>query len=268
MLHEKILAEQIGAVIVPPKYNSMVNYENIILLAPHRMSELGRINKILKRYPKTRVLLWWVGTDVLALGKLSYKPTLNALRRMRAKNLAVSVGLQRELRSLGVVSDVLPLVPNVKHGLDIPLPEKYTVAVYMPAHKTSFYGAKQVKEIAKMTPDVDYILYGNKTPLTVGADNVECVGWVNGTENIINRANCILRYTDHDGHPKSLMEFGMCGRFLISNHEYKNVWSSSDIKEIADKINEHPVLTKEQTKWFREEYSVDGFKNKLSRYFI
>jgi len=263
MIHDKILAKQINADLIKNSLGAMKHYNKIILLAPHRVTELENVKKIKMLYPNTKVLLWWIGSDVLALNKLP--KSVKFFRKFKNVNhLAVSQDLKEELwNNFKINSKVLPLVPNDGRQI-IDLPKQYTVASYIPYHKRGFYNFKLVKEVARRCPDVKFIIYGNKEHVEC-TDNMEQRGWVNNVEGILKDSSCLLRQTDHEGFPKSAMEFIRAGRYVITNHNFPHVFNSGNLYDIVNKINGKPIQSKEAVVYYNTEFCVKNFKKRLMK---
>lgn len=262
MIHEKILARQIDGDLIPNRINVLKRYDKIILLAPHRIKELANVRKVKLMYPGVKIILWWIGSDVLSL-RVNSK-CIPLFKKFKVKHVTVSEGIHDEL--LGkykLNSQVIPLVPD-DDIINEEFPKKYTVASYIPHHKSDFYNYKFFIEVAKRCPNTKFIIYGNKKPFNYKLKNVEDRGWVNGTRGIVKDSNCLLRITNHDGFPKSIIEFMRAGRFVITNHEYPYVFRSRKIDEVVDTIKKKPTLPKEGREYYVNDLSVANFKKMLS----
>lgn len=264
MLHDKILASQIGGNVISPKFKYIKRYNKIIILAPHNIKSLLNLRKLKLQFPKTQIILWWIGSDVMNISKR--KQDLEFYRIFQATHLCVSEELRIELLASGIKAKVLTLIPN-DNVIEAELPEKYTVACYIPSQKPGFYNFGAFKMIAQRLPGINFILYGNKEPLECNLENVDDRGWVNGTRKVVEDSNCLLRLTDHDGFPKSIIEFMKAGRYVITNHDYPYVDITGNVDSIVEILKQEPVLDDIAKQYYRDNYYVEEFKKQLYEVF-
>jgi hypothetical protein len=257
MVHEHILAKQLGASIIPFSTVHMMKYQVIIFLGAFAGRRMRRLRALNIKSPGTKIYIWWIGTDVLnAMTKKDYG--LPSMRTIRATHLCVSKDIQRELLGIGVHAELLPLVPDISKYKPWPLPPHYTVAVYMPSSALEFYGYSKVRTIILNTPDIKYLIYGNKDKSPFSTyPNVSDMGWVTDTSQIMKMSSCLLRLTQHDGFPKSVIEAICTGRYVITNHEFPFVDNISDINAIISKIKSKPILDPRAIIHYNQEFTLD-----------
>lgn len=265
MIHEKILAEQIRGKVVPYVKNSMnKSFDSYIYLGPFVSQRMRLLRWASKRYANTHFYIWWIGTDVYNALNSVNGYNIGQIKTIRnATHLAVSEDLKDELASIGIDARVLVLPPITDNLYPIPLPEEYTIAVYMPSQSLDFYKYKMIKEIVSRTPDTKYIFYGNKEPLDIEGENIEVEGWVNDVDRILSKSSALLRLTMHDGFPKSIIESIYMGRFVITNHNYPKIPEVSNVDEIVDLINSRPVISDHIMSW----YNMNINMSKVVKYF-
>ena len=204
----------------------------------------------------------WIGTDVLqmvgASSKVCYrdfKPLVDTLDK--CVNFTEFEDTQGELLSMGLNSDILPL-PIEHPGKLLPLPKKFTVAVYAPTTPTAkhIYNLDFMADLIKSCPDISWVIYGGGLA-DVKGDNIEHLGWVDDIQKVIKKTSCLMRITAHDGLPIAPIEWRLAGRDAITTVQIKYIWYAgtgmihegnyADRKEKI--INLLRVVKKEQKKF-------------------
>ena len=266
MVHEKILASHLGGVIIPYNIRRILECRNVIYLGPFSSKQIWRLYKASMQNNMLHIYLWWIGTDVYNAINRHNRYNVKHIKRIKnVTHLCVSEELKRELMGIGIRAKVLTLVPD-KIMNKLPLPEDYTVAVYMPSSHLSFYRYKQVKEIIMSLPDIKFIVYGNKNSLDIsGLKNVECRGWVSNTKDIFRDSSALLRLTVHDGFPKSIIESVMYGRYVITNHEFPHIEVLKNNISIIKKLREKPVLKPSVREYYEKNYNIKNIKDAFPR---
>lgn len=272
-VHNNILAKQLNATL--DEIKNGWKYKTFIVLYPYPLRKARIIKDLNDRYPRTKIYLWWIGSDVWHITKDPYtirsqtsktrrQRYIDCIKKLKVRHLVVSEKCKNELATVGINAEVLTLVPDVTKIGKLPLPEKYTVAVYMPSRKTEFYHWRDIKNIARLCPDVKFIVYGNKRTIpTSGIKNIELRGWVKDTRKIFQDCNCLLRLLDHDGYSKSVIEAVCHDRYVISNQPYPKLCHLQSVRMIARKINTHPKLEPDVIVYYKNNYSFDKTKTKF-----
>jgi glycosyltransferase involved in cell wall biosynthesis len=169
----------------------------------------------------SKKVVHWIGTDVLqmvsAAHQASYMQMLVFIEGFRKMvNLTEFEQTHGELLSLGLESEMVPLPVEDKYGI-LPLPKKFTIAVYTPATKTApaIYNLELMKDIVKSCPDINFLFFGGGLG-DFKADNLENVGWTDMKE-VMKKSSCLLRFTIHDGLPITPIEFRLAGRDAMTS---------------------------------------------------
>lgn len=165
----------------------------------------------------------WIGNDVYLLGGMD----LLTLKRFRygisdkiEYNLAEYPYTRECLKQAGIRSGIggnIPILgmPMERPEKQIPLPEKFTVAVYNPNTPLANdkYAINFMTELASALPDIQFLFYGG---LEFECRNIKAIPWT-PIEKIIEQSSILLRFTQFDGLPNSAIEFLMQGRQVITN---------------------------------------------------
>lgn len=259
--HARKIAKVLNYDVVRELPEQMKQYDGLIYIGPYYYGMLHNMMNFHARYPDIRIVIWWVGTDVLRAIQPGYNA--RAVNNLAFKHICVSSGLQRELKSVGIQADIVTLIPEVHKYRKVPLPTgRYTVGIYMPSTKT-VYRWGDCKRIIENTPYIKYIIYGNKSPMSGLPKNATAVGWVEDTSHILKKCNCLLRLTSHDGFPQSIIEATLMGRAVITNHEYPYVIRSNNVSEIIGVIKSKPTITDDIIKYYRATYTEENIKKQV-----
>lgn len=244
----------------------MKAYDGVIFIGPYYFNMLNTMFRFRRMYPNKRVVLWWVGSDVIKAVQPGYN--VKAVNNLAFKHICVSRGLQQELKSVGIHADIVTMIPDVERYRKTPLPTgRYTVAVYMPTTET-LYRWGDCKCIMEKTPYIQYLVYGNKEDLPDAPDNCKVLGWVHNTIMVLKKCNCLLRLTGHDGFPQSIIEAILMGRCVITNHDYPHVIRSNNINEIVGIIKDKPTISDEAIKYYRTTYTKANLKKQVEQVWL
>jgi glycosyltransferase involved in cell wall biosynthesis len=198
------------------------DYKAIYLLGMFPESVQNHVQLFLDKFkgqPRDcQYIIHWIGTDVLHMQSLLPYIQVKNIRKMFEKRNVIHLFQSKqnaeEMKELGFEGKVLTLpVLNVYERL--PLPEKFTVAVYDHDGVDQKWHKWLVMELTKSMPDVEFVFFGNKN--AVGKErNTEWLGRV-PILDVIKKSSCLLRLTVHDGYPVAPIEFLFSGRKSILN---------------------------------------------------
>ena len=212
-------------------------------------------------------VIHFVGSDIWQLFHIPYIHLKNVWRPYFESAvdevLAEDAFTQSELMELGIKSKVVPL-PPLKLFEPRPLPDKFTVACYMPGVNRDFYRPNEMIEIAKRMPDVHFKFFGN--PAQIGTDpllpkNIEYAGYVTDMDKFISECSAIMRFPIHDGLPISVLEFLLAGRYSIQSVPVMHTLCLQNFT-IEDAIKGINVL-KEDSKKGLNQIAIDHWRKEL-----
>lgn len=189
-------------------------------------SNFQYIVEALKKHDGMRVL-HWIGSDIYQLLELKNSPlptakmALSYFLEYLANNIDVHLVefevTKKELQQFGIKAKMVPLPPARLYDPQ-PLPEQFTVAVYLPEVNRNFYYPDVCMELAQQMPMVFWKIFGN-AKLVGKKENIEHVGYVKPEmmPKFIADCSAILRLTPHDGLPLSVAEFIMAARNAVTS---------------------------------------------------
>lgn len=204
----------------------------------------------------------WVGSDIWQLQQMSTyhkKMLIQWLDNNIDLHLTEFKLSQNELKAEGIESKILPIPPK-KMFAPTPLPEKFTVAVYMPFQNQDNYMPAVLDDLTRKARNIEFKFFGD---MSKGGKkgNVEYMGRLdeNGMEKLISESSCLLRLCKHDGLAISTEEFLCAGRHVVTN--------VPDIKYtefIAGKIDDIIAKLEQLKKKKVNKKSVQYWRKKLS----
>ena len=217
---------------------------------------------------KGKKVIHWIGTDVSQMHWNNSFQKLKALKQWfkneKIIHLTEAQHTHDEMKELGINSKIIPLPPGKLYE-PLPLPEKFTIAVYDNPSQ-DMYKNELMKEVALSMPDIDFKFFGN--PHTAGKveGNIEHLGWVE-MDDLIPKCSMNLRVTVHDGLPLTPLQFLTAGRHVVcSTPLYGATKVSADRKEIVEairKVMNQPINPKVSPYW-RKELDQEKFKKAIA----
>ncbi|UCF79703.1 MAG: hypothetical protein JSW03_05545 [Candidatus Eiseniibacteriota bacterium] len=202
----------------------------------------------------------WIGTDVYRILKDSApKRWMNKrlIQKIPATHVVVSQGLKKELETVGVSSEIYPLAGVQLETEPPPLPKKFSVLSYVPQRRWKFYGGDAVLEVAKQLPEVDFHLLaaGSVPP---GLPNVRLRAFSESPAGHYRDTSVLLRFTEHDGLPKMLLEALSNGRHVLWTQPFPHCHTVESVAEALDllrSLSRNTELNREGREYVDTHYS-------------
>jgi len=223
--------------------------------------------------PSLKTVLWWVGTDILNVA--SFIRARPKCRECLFRNIDIHVvdciDFVSELKEKLGIEDAwfVPSIPEKPMSV-MPLPpsDMFTVASYIPPHRTNFYGYPIIIEVARQMPDVWFHLFPSKAirwnpKVKPPLPNVRFMPFVEGDEKVEawSRCSAFISIPVHGGVSLMLIEFMQMGRRCISNKKLPHVFYVDEPPtpdKIIPKLKEIMKFKEPDTKaskYYHEEYS-------------
>lgn len=172
---------------------------------------LHRIARLLR---KPRVI-HWVGSDITALRK---NPKIRAeLTAPDILHLAEVGWTANQLKRLGLHARIAPLPPRYQPQQFAPLPERFTVLLYIPRTRSQYYGKRAFERLMRKLHDkpIRYLIVGGGTLDAPAGVEVENVGWRDNMRDLYAQASVLIRYTPRDGLSLMVLEALAFGRHVL-----------------------------------------------------
>lgn len=165
----------------------------------------GSLNLVLKWNKK--LILQWMGTDALLAMERFKNNTIDRKYIDYAANFVDSEWLMEEVKSINIQPEFLN-IKSVSVKPNVVKYDKISVMSYVAQNRQEFYGMKQITEIAKALPQIDFNLYGLSKSDFPTPSNINLHGWVKPEEFEfqLRKSPIFLRLTEHDGFSVSVIE--------------------------------------------------------------
>jgi len=260
--HAFPLVDMLGADYLPMPSFKKHEYKTVYLIGFYTQEDAQHpyVTKthmdVFANAPKATKIIHWIGSDILQLRWNCSFEKIKALKEWFKKekiiHLAEAKFTQKELAEVGIKSMVVPLPPKSLFK-PMPLPEKFSVAVYDPGENfDSMYKKEFVMSIVKAMPDIQFYFFGDDSRKGLDGDNFKHIGYIDYNK-WFPRFSANLRITLHDGLPLTPIQFMTAGRNAIVTVPLKGAYTvKQNRKEIVSairKAKEKPINLKYSKYW-------------------
>ena len=163
----------------------------------------------------------WVGSDVMLLKE--HSALLRWCKRRNVTHLAEVDWMVEELAQKGIRAHLAPLPPQVSIPDAIPpMPEKFTVLLYMPRSRGEFYGLREYERLFRAFAGrpVRFLVVGGGSFYAPPNSDVAKLGWCTNLSDLYCESSVLLRFTRHDGLSLMALEALAYGRHLIWTKDF------------------------------------------------
>ena len=254
-------------------YPSIAEKCGMVFVEPRAMESYETLMQAGKGVPYTSAVkvIHLVGTDLLqmrdGLNKTELAVYQNTINNVIDHVFTEVDFTQKEAKALGLKTKILPIPPRRYFNTD-PLPKDFTVAVYAPAINQALYNRELMVAVANKLPNIKFRFFGDHDRVGVEGENknIQNVGYIRDMATFIKECSCLLRITEHDGLPQSVLEFLSAGRRVIFNHKFKFVNNPpKTVKGIVNAIKQEKKekLNLKSAAWIRKAFNKDVFKKQI-----
>jgi glycosyltransferase involved in cell wall biosynthesis len=174
--------------------------------------------------PKAKRVVHFVGADIYWLRKFPFESLrylAGALRLSCDHILSENQAAHDELLEFGIPSEIVPIPSYTKNWEVKPLPDPFSVALYLVDRQTSDfdkYCYEQTLSIVRAMPDVQFTGYG-PAGQELQYPNLKHAGFIPREvwPEYVYKNSALLRLVRHDTLPMASTEFMLAGRNVISN---------------------------------------------------
>jgi hypothetical protein len=197
---------------------------------------------------RKRVLIHWVGTDVLHAAEAQRLGRLSPRVARGASHWADAPWLVEELSAIGISAEEHLLPTPVALGEPLPLPPEFRVLLYFPPHAHAAYDMDGTFEAVRALPDVPFTLVGGVTP-PAQLPNLCDRGTVSfdGMRSVYAECSVFLRLVHHDGMSHTVLEALSLGRHVLWSYPLSGVRRVTDtasaVQAITQLRSEHEAGT-------------------------
>lgn len=189
-------------------------------------------------------VVWhWIGSDVLAYRESARRRLGGAINRRAAlqwagAHLADSPELAEELRTEGIASRVVRLLPEKIEAGVLPLPPACTVLSYWSDSRRTFYGGDTVLQLAREFPELSFHIVGATGKDVNAPPNVRFFGGVADMDPIYRDSTVLIRMPRHDSLSAMVLEVLARGRYVIYNRPLEACHLACDLDEARRALRE------------------------------
>ena len=229
---------------------------------------LHLIGRMLRK-PK---VIHWVGSDIMAL--YSNKRLRKYCQSSNVVNLAEVDWTIDELRRLGIDATLAPLSPRLSALEPVPLPDRFSILLYLPRTRGDFYGRREYERLIRTFAkrNVRFIVVGGGDFYAPPEADVSRLGWCTSLEDVYRESTVLIRFTKHDGLSLMALEALTHGRYVLWTQDFPftlNVRSYDDIEtrvtELLDRFERGELETQcDAATYVAETYSADRCVTRLA----
>lgn len=217
-------------------------------------------SKIAKR-AKTKVVYFWVGSDVLKLQKKGPEKS-SSFQKAADLHLADGEVLQKELIDLGIDSSIAYIVPSLEIKPSS-MPERHTVLLNIPDNRANFYNLDTCLKLANDYPGLRFVAVRSNNPDLYPHQNIHFVGSVPPEKmvDIYDQVSIILRIPEHDSLSLVSMEGMARGKWIISRYPFPTSLPAEDYEQIKESLDlllsEPPHTNQSGIEYFNEHFTQE-----------
>lgn len=232
--HAKALAEKFGWHYNNLVVNKTYNYKHIHFLGCYHSAIEGILQTIYNN-PKSTFSIHWIGSDIREFYEQLPMIHIEEIKKNLLSKAKVQFSeckrTQKILKKVGIITEILPLPVSLPKYNSIIVDDyrkrvigeenEYSVGIYLPVVENDKYYAPLMFRIINALPFINFKIFGNrdgKVGIDPNAKNCEFLGWI-PIEEILTKVDCLLRLTPFDGLSISAIEFLMCKKDVITNHD-------------------------------------------------
>lgn len=193
---------------------------------------------------KKKLMITWVGTDVLKAKKLK---EVNQAFLNKANHYCEVEWIQQELLELKVNAKVLNFF-NFKETKKPSFPEgnQLHVLSYISKGREDYYGWNEVLEAAKQLPEVQFTIVGTDKEENL-PENLKCLGWVEDMDAQFENCHCTIRFVEHDGLSGFVLESLYRGKYVVYSEKLNHCLHAKSTEDIIEKLKNLSDSLNQQT---------------------
>lgn len=222
------------------------------------------------KFLRKKTVNHWIGTDVLnVLENEEIRKKAKKAQKYIDKNISGSFLLRDELQSIGISSEVIPLVPNDISFDLAKMPDEHKILVYLPNDKEEFYGSNIIIQLAKEFPNLKFIIVANDGAKLPDLPNLEFRGRVSAKEmnDIYNDISILIRIPKHDGMSLMILEALAKGKNVIYKYNFPYCLQAETYEEVKNQlcriINKPCEINIDGHNYIKNNFNKDKIVDKL-----
>ena len=186
---------------------------------------------------KKKVLMHWVGTDVISAQNDYTRNKVNDKYVSEVKHFCEVNWIKEELKEIGINAEIVNFVTFEKEiSTNVAFPKSFSILTYIGKNREEFYGINEIIVLAKRLPDIPVNVVGIKEYHEVLPPNINLLGWVNNMDDLIEFSVVCLRFPFHDGLSSFILEALAKGRHIVYKYDYPNCNKAEDLDSLIDTV--------------------------------
>jgi hypothetical protein len=200
---------------------------------------VGRFLHVAKALRKQKIIMHWVGSDVLDEKKVVAEGKSSPWVLDTIHHWADSEWLAREVGSLGISSELIPLPSPLIPEHPSTLPSEFSVLVYIPDLSCGhLYGFDRILQVARELPHIRFELVGLRNgPVFDPPPNLRISGRIPDLAEFYKRACVIWRPVRHDGLSFMVLEALGHGRHVLWSYDFPGCVQVNDVADARAEIS-------------------------------
>lgn len=215
--------------------------------------------KLLKLLNK-KIIFHWIGSDILNLSRHQQaRIILSKIKDTIDCHVTQSKELQNELSTYDITAQIIHILTEEVVPTETPFPKKFTVLSYIPEGRENFYGYSVITRLVNELPDISFLVSSNSGKGLENHPNLHYLGRVASADKLLDQASCLLRYVQHDGLGKMIIEALGKGRHVIWIYEFPfchKATSYNEVKTIINRLKTENSINKGASQFVRENFSL------------
>jgi glycosyltransferase involved in cell wall biosynthesis len=198
----------------------------------------GKFLRVARALGKKRIVMHWLGSDVLDDKAEALAGNRDAWVLSRLHHWVQSDWMLREVNALGVPCELMPFPSALVPEKPSPLPEKFSVLVYVPTlQRSDLYGLDRILRVARELPDISFELVGLLDgPVPNAPKNLRVHGRIPNLVEFYRRCSVVWRPTRHDGVSWMVLESLGHGRHVLWTYPFPGCIQVDDASDARDQI--------------------------------
>ena len=214
---------------------------------------------------KKKVMMTWVGTDVTKAKRLK---EVNERFLNDVEHYCEVDWIKEELKELNIHAEVLNFF-NFKEEKNsaIEAEKQLQILTYISKGREKYYGWDEIISTARLHADVLFTVVGTDGKgFDNIPDNVSCLGWVEDMDSLFKKAQCTIRFVEHDGLSGFVLESLFRGKQVLYSEPLQHcihVKSVSEMSQSIGQLKEKHTAGENLLNQMGREYVQDNFNQEV-----
>ncbi len=202
----------------------------------------------------------WVGTDITLLRN---RPDLRSLfLEPNVVNLAEVDWTIEELAEYGIKAQLAPLPPRIASEEVRPLPERFTVLIYMPRTRCDAYRKADCERLIAATyrEGIRFLIAGGGDLSVPSEADVRDLGWCPDLRDAYEDSTVLVRLTQRDGLSLMSLEALAHGRHVIWSQPFPYAINANGYDEVEQAVRD--LLARFRAGTLRPQFEAAAYVNR------